>query len=300
LITAAERKARALFMHPRERVVLLLSVIANLAIIAGVIVLLVLAPKAWMGEHPRLESLAKKVQAAAIIAVVVVPFVPILRRARLALIRENSVRLGRDQIPELHAILERQAAALGFEQVPELYVSASAGPNELAISAQLAGGTQAIVINLSLFSGLHSLAGRRDVFAFILAHELGRLLLGHAVWWEELFLGYLKRIPVLRLPLLTVQTLSRDRVAATLAPDGIRGLVYQAIGGDLIDEVDVPAYVRRVLDGPTPWSWAASFRRPAPHISLRVRALYRQGLFDLDRDLARQQTALSSIEDLHS
>jgi hypothetical protein len=288
--SAAQRKvARAVFLHPRERIILVLSVLANLAIISGVIALLLLAPKDWMGAHPRLESLAKKVQAAAIIAVVVVPFVPMLRRTRLALIRENSARLGRDQLPELHAILERQAAALGFEQVPELYVSATAGPSELALSAQLAGGTQAIVLNLSLFTGLKSLAGRRDVFAFILGHELGRLLLGHAVWWEELFLGYLKRVPVVRLPLLTVQTLSRDRVAACLAPDGIRGLVFQAVGGDLIDEVDIVAYVQRVLEGPTAWSRVASFRRAAPHVSLRVRELYRDGFFRLDRDLARQQ-----------
>jgi hypothetical protein len=100
-------------------------------------------------------------------------------------------------------------------------------------------------------------------------------------------LAYLKRIPVLRLPLATVQTFSRDRHAALLAPDGIRGLILQASGGDLLDHVSIAVYLRQVMEGPSPCSWLAALGRSGPHVSNRVRTLYRTGFFQLDGDLAR-------------
>jgi hypothetical protein len=264
-------------MHESERVVLLLSVVANLAIVGGVIAVAILAPD-WLKDHERLHDIAKKVQAAVLILVLAFPFVPLLRLAKVALIRENSVRLGPDEVPALYAILERQSEALGISPVPELYVSASVG-SEPSSATSLLGGPQVILLKPDLFNGLEEIEERIDAYSFIIGHELGRLRLGHASWWEELFLGYLKRIPVLRLPLLTVQTLARDRVAALLAPDGIRGLVMLACGGDLLRHVDVDAYLREALAGPPAWSGLAAWARTGPHISVRVRELYEGGFF---------------------
>ncbi len=238
--------------HPRERRVLLLSALANAGIVAGVIAALVLAPD-WLAAHHRIQQLAERVRTVAIVAVLILPAVTFLRRSRLALVRENSVRLGRDQVPEIFSILERQCSALGITDPPEL----------------------------------QWIEGRSDAIAFMLGYELGRLRLGHASWWQDVYLGYLIRIPVLRLPLLTVETLSRDRHAALLAPDGIRGLILQASGGELLRYVSVGAYVRQVMEGASRWSRLAALARHGPHVSSRVRALYRAGFFHLDRDLAR-------------
>jgi hypothetical protein len=93
----------------------------------------------------------------------------------------------------------------------------------------------------------------------------------------------------LRLPLITVETLARDRIAAGLAPDGIRGLVLLATGGDLLASVDVDEYVRRALDGPSAWSKIAAMGRKGPHVSLRIRSLYQEGYFHLDRGAAVQE-----------
>jgi hypothetical protein len=272
-------------LSTNERVVLLLSVLANLAIVAGVILLVQVAPD-WLQDHPRLHDLARKVQTTLIILIVALPAVPILRRSRLALIQENSVHLGHDQMAHLYAILERQAQALGMEQVPDLYISGNVGV-EVAKAVTLVGGKQMIVLGANVFQGLDQGENRDDVYGFILGHEMGRLQLGHASWWQELFLGYLKRIPVLRLPLLTVQALARDRVAAMLAPDGIRGLMMQVCGGDLLEQVDVERYVREALNGPFPWSHVATFGRAGPHVAMRVRALYNHGFFKLREPLPR-------------
>jgi hypothetical protein len=271
--------------HPRERKVLLLSALANLAIVAAVVAALMFAPD-WLKAHPRVHAAAQRVQTAAVLAVLLLPAVAFLRRGRRALLHENSVRLGRDQVPEIFSILESHCRVLGLTRVPELYVSTGA-TSELSYAMSFVGAKAAIVLGADLFAGLGRIEDRSDAIAFVLGHELGRLRLGHASWWQELFLGYLKRIPVLRLPLLTVETFSRDRFGALLAPDGIRGLVLQAVGGDLLDDTNVAAYVHQAMEGPSRWSRLASLGRSGPHVSSRVRALYRAGFFQLEADLAR-------------
>jgi hypothetical protein len=271
--------------HPRERGILLLSALANAAIVAAVVAALVLAPE-WVAAHPRIQQVALRVRTVIIVAVLILPGITFLRRSRLALVRENSVRLGRDQVPEIFSILDRQCSALGMTDCPELHATTSA-TSELSTAMSFVDGRQAIVLGAALFQGLRRIEDRADAIAYVLGYELGRLRLGHASWWQDVYLGYLKRIPVLRLPLLTVETLSRDRHAALLAPDGIRGLILQASGGDLLHHLSVASYVRQTMKGPSPWSRLAAIARREPHVSSRVRALYRAGFFQLDRDLSR-------------
>jgi hypothetical protein len=271
--------------HPRERAVLWMSVLANVGVVAGVAAVVYLAPE-WIASHGRVSGLVDRVRLAAIAVLLLLPALALLRRGRCAAIAENSVRLGHDQVPEIHAILERHCRALDVDP-PELYASTIEGVG-IATSHALRGGRRIIVLGPDLFAGLERIRDRADVLGFVLAHELGRLALGHASWWDALVLGYLKRIPILRAPLLTVQAASRDRFAATLAPTAIRGLALVGAGGDLLDHVDTAAFVRQVMRDDTP-RWAArigAMGRDAPHLAHRVRELYRFGFLDLERDLA--------------
>ncbi len=271
--------------HPEERIVVFRSVVANAALVAAVVALVYLAPT-WVTGRAGVSALIERVRLAAIAVIVLLPLLSLMRSGHWAEIRENSVRLGRDQVPELFAILERHCRVLGVEP-PELYVSTL---ERVGISSALAliwGRRRVIVLGQNLFNGVDRIRDRTDVLEFVLGHELGRLALGHAGWREEVLLGYLKRIPVLRMPLLTVQTASRDRFAATLSPGGIRGLVLIAVGGELLDHVDTAAFVRQVMRDDTPerWAWVGKLGRDGPHLAERVRALYRAGFLDLERDL---------------
>jgi hypothetical protein len=277
--------------HPRERRILILSAAANFALIAAAIAAVMLAP-GWLSAHPQAARLVRRVQLAALAAIVLLPVLGFLRLGRWMMIHLNSVRVGRDQLPALHAILERQCRLLGIAE-PTLYVSAlpSVGLSDaLALGRR---GTRAIVLGEKLFDGVDDLAARADVFAFVIGHELGRIMLGHASWWTELLLGYLKRIPVLRLPLVTVQTYSRDRVAALLAPNSLAAIAMSASGGEIFGFVNVRAYVRDAL-GPAPRSAPArlgAILRREPHLAVRVRELHRLGLFQPDAELASQLAA---------
>lgn len=268
--------------HPHERVVLALSVLANAMAVACAIAIIYLAPQ-WLVSHGRVSELVHRVRLAAIAAVLLLPVLWLLRLGRWATFRESSVRLGRDQVPQLFAILDRHCRQVGVE-LPELYASTLESVG-LSTAMEVARGRGIIVLGPNLFAGLDRVQDRADALAFVLAHELGRLVLGHATWWSDLVLGYLKRIPVLRLPLLTVQTASRDRFAMTVAPESARGFVLLAVGGDLLEHVDVAGFLRQVVavDTPAAWKLMGELGRDGPFLLHRVRDLYRNGFLDLER-----------------
>ena len=282
--------------HPHERLVVSLSVLGNAAIVAFAAALVYFAPE-WLSSHGRVSRLVDEVRLAAVAVILLLPALGLLRLGRWAAFRENSVRLNREQVPDLFDILERQCITLGVDP-PALYVSSL---KDVGLSTSLAtGGRRIIVLGPELFAGLGRIQDRADAFEFITAYELGRLALGHASWWEGVLLGYLKWIPVLRMPLVTVQTASRDRFAATLAPDGIRGLLLLVVGGDLLDHVDPAEFVRRVIrdDTPAGWAWLGRLGRDAPDFRERVRELYRAGFLNLDLErVAGADDA--SAEDAH-
>ncbi len=271
--------------HPLERRVVIVSAAANLALVAAAVAAILLAPS-WLSAHPQAAELVRRVRGAAAVAVLIVPAIGFLRRGRWMMIHLNSVRLGPDQLPELHAILEEQCRKIGMAE-PTLYVSALPTVG-LSDALALRRGTRGIVLGEKLFDGVADIAARRDVFAFVVGHELGRILLGHAGWWDELLLGYLKRIPVLRLPVVAVQTFSRDRVAALLAPGSLDALALSASGGEIFGLVNVRAYVRDALARrPRPaGARLGAILRKEPHLADRVYELYRYGFFRPDAELA--------------
>ncbi len=272
--------------HPLERVVFWLSVLVNAAIVGCAAWLIYMTPE-WLGEHRAVSTLVRSIHAAAIATIGILPVLGVLRRGRWASYRETSVRLGRDQLPEISSIFVALCGAAGLDP-PELYACPSKGVG-VSTSLALTRDRRLVVLGPDLFQGMKALGDRADVLQFVLAHELGRLVLGHASWWEEGVLGYMKRIPLLRIPLLTVQTASRDRFAATLCPEAIRGLAFLASGGKLVYHVDVAAYVRQVMRDDTPsfWAWVGRLSSGDPHVAERIRHLYRHGFLDVDDDLAR-------------
>ena len=266
---------------PRERRVVALSVLANAMVIALAAAVLYFAP-VWLSAHGHVSALVNRIRLAAIASVFLLPVLAVFRLGRWASYRENSVRLGRDQLPEIFLILERHCSTLGVDP-PRLYVSTLESA-EVSTALALARGRRIIVLGPALFNGLDRIAERADVLGFVLASELGRLALGHASWWEDLVLGYLKRIPILRAPLLKVQTSSRDRFAATLSPASIRGLALAAVGGDLLSHVDLDAFVRQVVHDPTSpwWAWVGELGRDGPSLARRLRDLQSAGFLDLE------------------
>jgi Zn-dependent protease with chaperone function len=85
----------------------------------------------------------------------------------------SSVRVDERQFPRLHVLLAEAAAGLDAREVPELYVMNDPMPNALTI-----GMDKPFIV---VTSGLVSLLDEEET-RFVLAHEVGHALSGHAVY----------------------------------------------------------------------------------------------------------------------
>jgi Zn-dependent protease with chaperone function len=90
----------------------------------------------------------------------------------------SAVRASTDQFPDLHALLLDGAAILDLPVVPELYITQDPQPNAMTLGSD----KPFIVITTGLVDLLDPEEAR-----FVIGHELGHVLSGHAVYRTMLF-----------------------------------------------------------------------------------------------------------------
>lgn len=94
------------------------------------------------------------------------------RVVRLTLLG-SAIRVSDRQFERLYRLLQEAAATLDAQDVPEMYVVADPRPNAVTVGMN----TPVIVLN----SGLVDLLGEEEL-RFVIGHELGHALSGHAVY----------------------------------------------------------------------------------------------------------------------
>ncbi|EHR63237.1 M48 family metallopeptidase [Saccharomonospora cyanea] len=85
----------------------------------------------------------------------------------------SAVRVGPTQYPELHEIRTDCADTLGLDPLPDLYVTREAEPNAMTIGME----TPFVVLTTGLVELLDV-----DSLRFVVGHEFGHVLSGHAVY----------------------------------------------------------------------------------------------------------------------
>jgi hypothetical protein len=284
----------AQLQHPLERPIFIAYVVMNIAVVVAGIVMIKVGSN-WVGTHPLFREylethpvftdFIQRIAAVIILAIIAPLAIPVVRGIHSAFIRGNSIRLSREQIPQIYGILEAHCEKLGACYVPELYLS------EEAIS----GPAQAfsdwrrdyIVLNLKLAES--EIEENRAALAFMLGRELGRIRLGHLKWWNEMLIAHVSKIPFLRSPLLAVRTYSCDRYGAFLAASGLNDLLAQATGRQTLKNLNLEDYLRQARDYRGFWAQLASIVNESPPLLRRAQALCDAGFFQLDQ--GRDQSA---------
>jgi len=262
--------------HPWERTIFFASVLVNLGLMIGGFFLLRTAHD-WLGEHPLVARTLKHVEVLATALVFAPPAIVLVRNARRGFVLGNTVRVSKQQIPEMYAVLERQCRQLGLDHVPDLHVSDQA----IGLPAHAYSVWQQEYIVITQRFAEPTLDTNGDVVAFLLASELGRIRLGHTRWWYELALAYVIRIPYLRNPMTQVETFSHDRYAAFLEPGGIRGLIAQASGRRMLQVVNVQDYLNQAREYGGVWAFLSNLTKSTPHVAYRIKALWKAGLLEV-------------------
>jgi len=258
--------------HPFERIYFFVLVAINFLLLGLGIALLFHEPS-WVKSHPLLSKQVQVVRFLALTALIGIPLLALNRNRREASIRGNSIRLSEKQFPEIYAILQDHCRRLGMTQVPELFLTSSS----IATFSQTFSSWREnyIVLHQIIFDiDVHKTT---DVLAFILGHELGAIRLKQTNVINEMLLTYVSAVKWLRNPLSRARTYSRDRYGATLAPTGFRGLLINAAGRRLMDQVDVQEYLDQSRHYGSLWANANILFEAKPAVFSRINQLRKAG-----------------------
>jgi hypothetical protein len=262
----------AALQHPLERPYFIASVILNFALMAVAIALVAHEP-GWVRARPLLSKEVGFLRLLALTGLIAIPLLALRRNQREATVRGNSVRLSREQFPDVYAILEGHCRRLGMATVPELFLTGSSIP---PFSQTYSSFRETYII---LHQALFDIDERKmmDVISFTLGHELGAVRLSQTRVWNEMLLTYVSAIKWFRNPLNRIRTYSRDRYGAALSPTGFRGLLIHAIGRRLMDRVNVEDYLAQSRRYGGIWSNVDTFVEPRPQVLSRLKHLRAAG-----------------------
>lgn len=195
-------------------------------------------------------------------------FVAMAHAVFLASVRGNGVRVGPEQLPDLHRRLETASRRLGLERVPELYLLQSDGLLNAFATRLL---SRRFVI---LSSSLADACSDPRQLDFVLGHELGHLAAGHLAW--NAFLIPFRLVPWLGAAYSRAREYTGDRcglaVVEQLEP-AMRGLAVLAAGGKHAGEVNLQAFAEQRAESGRFWMATTELMSSHPFLCKRVAEL---------------------------
>jgi Zn-dependent protease with chaperone function len=201
-------------------------------------------------------------------AVLVLGFVAMAHAVFLASVRGNGIRVGPEQLPDLHRRLEAASRRLGLERVPELYLLQADGLLNAFATKLL---SRRFVI---LSSSLADACSDPRQLDFVLGHELGHLAAGHLAW--NAFLLPFRLVPWLGAAYGRAREYTGDRcglaVVLELEP-AMRGLVVLAAGGKYAGEVNLQAFAEQRAESGRFWMATTELMSSHPFLCKRVAEL---------------------------
>ncbi len=187
----------------------------------------------------------------------------------IAHIRGSGVRLGPEQMPDLHARVREMAERLGMRGCPDAYLLQAGGALNALATRFL--GAQIIVLYSDLLDACGDNTEARD---FIIAHELGHLRAGHLrlrwLYAPGLF------VPFLGTAYSRACEYTSDRYGLAGCRDaerGLDGLCILAAGGRQGPRVNRRALVAQRADLNTFWMTLGKWLSTHPPLAARLAAL---------------------------
>ena len=187
----------------------------------------------------------------------------------IAHLRGNAVRLGPDQLPELHQRVQEIAARLGMQRAPAAYVLQQGGTLNALATRFLR--SDFIVLFSDLLDACGSNTEARD---FIVAHELGHLKAGHLSGRWFLLPGLV--VPFLGTAYSRACEYTSDRYGMAAARDpeqALAGLTILAAGAKHGTSLNRRALVAQRSDLNTAWMKIGQWLSTHPTIAHRLAAL---------------------------
>jgi Zn-dependent protease with chaperone function len=186
----------------------------------------------------------------------------------------NSVKVGRNQYPELFEIVERQCRALGLAAPPAVFiVNRDGAVNAVAIKVL----KDKYVLLFADLVDVMLAHGSTNELSSIVGHELGHHAAGHTAWWKGALLKPAMFIPFLGGAYSRACELTADRIGLYLCGDkdtACRGLIAYACGSRVLSpKTNVEAFKDQERALPWLFAFLLDLYSTHPRLTKRVVAL---------------------------
>jgi Zn-dependent protease with chaperone function len=201
-------------------------------------------------------------------ALFTVGFLLIAHSVFLAVVRGNGIRVGPDQLPDLHRRLAVAAQRLGLQRTPELYLFQSHGVLNAFATKLLS--RRFVILNSALADACQDPLQ----LDFVLGHEVGHLAAGHLSW--NGFLLPFRFLPWLGAAYSRAREYTGDRCGLAVVQElepAMRGLAVLAAGGRYAGEVNLAAFAAQREESGRFWMATTELMSSHPFLCKRVAAL---------------------------
>lgn len=181
----------------------------------------------------------------------------------VGMIRGNSIRVTKDQYPDIYAIVEEQARSLKIEQMPEIYITCG------HFNAFVTRFTRRDILMIYSEVVETSLRGSYDVLKYVTAHELCHIKQKHLS--KRTLLMPSAIIPFLSLAYSRACEYTCDRTGFHFSPKGaIEGVLVMTVGKEIHSRFNVERHLDDMANNAGFWIWFSEKFLTHPHMYNRL------------------------------
>jgi Zn-dependent protease with chaperone function len=179
------------------------------------------------------------------------------------MIRGNSIRVTKEQYPDIYHIILEQALRMNIHKLPEIYITH--------------GHFNAFVMNfarghiLMIYSEVieTALTGNYDVLKYVTAHELCHIKQKHLSKREYLFPSVI--IPFLSLAYSRGCEYTCDRAGYDFSPRGsVEGVLIMTAGKEIHSKFNIELHIENSIANEGFWTWLSEKFLTHPHLYKRL------------------------------
>ncbi len=183
----------------------------------------------------------------------------------IGLVRGGSIRLTRDQYPELYRVIEEQAHILQVA-MPEVFISCGTFN---AFVTRFSRGHVMMIFSEVVETTLN---GNFEVFKFVTAHELCHIKRKHLA--KEKYIFPARLIPFLGLAYSRGCEYTCDRTGFHFSPAGaIEGILILTIGKEIHAKFNTALHIQDSVENEGFWTWISEKFLSHPHPYKRLIAI---------------------------